>query len=372
MSNCVLVVIGTRPEAIKMVSVINELHKRSRIDSKVLITAQHRTMLDDVLQTFHIEPDYDLNIMEAGQSLEDLTVRLLSALPRLLKEINPDLVLVHGDTTTAFVTSLACFYQKIPVGHVEAGLRTFNLQAPYPEEFNRQAIDSLATYHFAPTKAAFETLIREGKDEAKIWLTGNTAIDILLQNIRRDYSHDVLDWVGESKFILVTAHRRENLGIKMKGMLQALRRIVESHPDVKVVYPVHQNPVVQETARAVLGNHDRIRLLEPLNVIDFQNIMARAYFILTDSGGIQEEAPSLGKPVLVMRDHTERSEALASESSRMVGTTAEGVFEGVEALLLNEALYRSMSEVRHLYGDGKAAERIVDELERIFAADETS
>ena len=372
MSKCVMVVMGTRPEAIKMVPVIKELAKRPDIDGKVLITAQHRTMLDDVLQRFQVEPDYDLDVMEAGQSLADLTVRLLSALTRLLKEVNPDLVLVHGDTTTAFVAALACFYQVIPVAHVEAGLRTYNLHAPYPEEFNRQAIDSLATYHFAPTTAAYETLIREGKDKTHVWLTGNTVIDALLQNIRSDYAHELLDWVGENRLILVTAHRRETLGAKMMSMLQALRRIVESHPDVRVVYPVHLNPVVQETAQAMLGSHDRIRLVEPLNVIDFQNIMARAHFILTDSGGIQEEAPSLGTPVLVMRDHTERPEAVEAGSAKIVGTTAEGVFAAVNELLANDALYRSMCEVRHVYGDGKAAKRIVDVIEGIVKMEETS
>lgn len=359
----VMAVFGTRPEAIKMCPVVNELRSRKGIKVVVAVTAQHRQMLDSVLDVFGVVPDYDLNIMKESQSLFDITGNVLSGIREILEKERPDVVLVHGDTTTAFASALACFYLQIPVGHVEAGLRTYDITSPYPEEFNREAIDIVSCYNFAPTEQSRENLIKEGRSPDTIWVTGNTACDALRTTVKHQYSHPELDWCKGSKMILITAHRRENLGEPMRQMFRAIRRVLEENPDVKAVYPVHMNPKVRETAGEVLGGCDRIRLIEPLDVLDFHNFMEHSYLILTDSGGIQEEAPSLGKPVLVMRDTTERPEGIEAGTLKLVGTSEETIYNEFARLLASPEEYMKMSKASNPYGDGHASERIADILE---------
>ena len=359
----VMLVFGTRPEAIKMCPLVNELKSRKNIDTKVCVTGQHRQMLDSVLNTFNVVPDYDLSIMKEKQTLFDITVGILSGIKEVLDKEKPDVVLVHGDTSTTFVTALACFYLQIPIGHVEAGLRTYNVYSPYPEEFNRQAVSIISKYNFAPTQKAKDNLLKEGKDACTIHVTGNTAIDALKTTVKDDYTHEQLEWLSDSKFILITAHRRENLGEPMHSMFRAIRRIIDENPDVKAIYPIHMNPVVRKAAQEELGGCDRIRIIEPLDVLDFHNFMARSYLILTDSGGIQEEAPSLGKPVLVMRDTTERPEGIAAGTLKLVGTDEEVIYNAFRELLTNKEEYDKMSKASNPYGDGHACERIADILE---------
>lgn len=360
----IMLVFGTRPEAIKMCPLVNELKKRKNIKTIVCVTGQHRQMLNMVLDTFNVVPDYDLSIMKDKQTLFDITTNILEKIKSVLEEERPDVVLVHGDTSTTFVTSLACFYLQIPVGHVEAGLRTYDIFSPYPEEFNRQAVSIISRYNFAPTEMAKENLIREGKADDSIFVTGNTAIDALKTTVREDYSHPELDWAKNSRLIMITAHRRENLGEPMKHMFKAIRRVMDEHPDVKAVYPIHMNPVVRETANEYLGDDDRIHIIEPLDVIDFHNFLNRSYLILTDSGGIQEEAPSLGKPVLVMRDTTERPEGIKAGTLKLVGTDEENIYKEFNRLLSDKYEYEKMSRASNPYGDGHACERIADILER--------
>lgn len=360
----VLVVFGTRPEAIKMCPLVNELKTREVIKTIVCVTGQHRQMLDQVLSTFNIIPDYDLSIMKDKQTLFDVTANILIRIKDVLEVEKPDVVLVHGDTSTTFVTSLACFYLQIPVGHVEAGLRTHNIYSPFPEEFNRQAVSIISKFNFAPTETAKQNLINEGKDPEYIYVTGNTAIDALKITINENYKHPILDWVGESKMILITAHRRENLGEPMKQMFRAIKRIVEEFPDIKVVYPIHMNPLVRETADIILSGNSRIKLINPLEVIDFHNFMNSSYLILTDSGGIQEEAPSLGKPVLVMRDTTERPEGIEAGTLKLVGTKEDTIYEAFKQLLIDKNLYEKMSKASNPYGDGNACKRIADILQK--------
>ena len=356
----VLLVFGTRPEAIKMAPLVKELKSRGCLKTSVCVTGQHREMLDQVMECFNIVPDYDLSIMKKGQDLYDITSGVLLSIKKVYEEEKPDIVLVHGDTTTTFAAALAAFYMHIPVGHVEAGLRTHDIYSPFPEEFNRQAVGIVARYHFAPTDMAKENLAREGKDEAHIYVTGNTAIDAMRTTIRKDYDHQILRWAADSRLVLITAHRRENLGEPLKHMFKAIRRIVDEFPDIKVVYPVHLNPLVRTAAGEILGDHDRIRLIEPLDVVDFHNFMDRSYLILTDSGGIQEEAPSLGKPVLVMRNTTERPEGIAAGTLKLVGTQEEPIYEAFKTLLEDEREYEKMSKASNPYGDGHACERIAD------------
>ena len=358
----VMLVFGTRPEAIKMCPLVNELKSRKNIKTVVCVTGQHRQMLDMVLDTFAVVPDYDLSIMKAGQTLFDITTNILNKIGDVLDEVKPDVVLVHGDTSTTFVTALACFYKQIAVGHVEAGLRTYNIYSPYPEEFNRQAVGIVAKYNFSPTELSKENLLREGKDPASIYVTGNTAIDALKTTVREEYTHPELEWAKDSRLIMITAHRRENLGEPMHNMFRAIRRVMEEHPDVKAIYPIHMNPVVRKAADEKLGDCDRIRIIEPLEVLDFHNFMARSYMILTDSGGIQEEAPSLGKPVLVMRDTTERPEGIAAGTLRLVGTDEDVIYENFRQLLDEPAEYDKMSRASNPYGDGLACQRIADVL----------
>ncbi|MDD6734906.1 MAG: UDP-N-acetylglucosamine 2-epimerase (non-hydrolyzing) [Clostridiales bacterium] len=360
----VMLVFGTRPEAIKMCPLVNELKSRSNIETVVCVTGQHRQMLDVVLKAFDVEPDYDLSIMKEKQTLFDITTNILNKIRAVLEKENPSVVLVHGDTTTTFVTALACFYLQIPVGHVEAGLRTYNIYSPYPEEFNRQAVGIVARYNFAPTELSKQNLLREGKDESTIFVTGNTAIDALKTTVRDDYNHEQLDWAKDSRLIMITAHRRENLGEPMKHMFRAIKRIIEEHPDIKAIYPIHMNPAVRETAAEILGDCDRIRIIEPLDVLDFHNFLNRSYLILTDSGGIQEEAPSMGKPVLVMRDTTERPEGIKAGTLKLVGTDEETIYREFKLLVENEEEYKKMSHASNPYGDGHACRRIADILER--------
>ncbi len=360
----VMLVFGTRPEAIKMCPLVNELKKRKELETKVCVSGQHRQMLDQVLRAFDVVPDYDLAVMKEKQTLFDVTVGILEGIRTVLEQEKPDVVLVHGDTSTTFVTALACFYLQIPVGHVEAGLRTYNLASPYPEEFNRRAVGLMARYHFAPTERSKENLLREGKDPSAIYVTGNTAIDALKTTVRSDYQNDWLDWAADSRLILITAHRRENLGEPMKHMFSAIRRLVDETPDVKAIYPIHLNPQVRETADAILGGCDRIKLIEPLDVLDFHNFLSRSYLVLTDSGGIQEEAPSLGKPVLVMRDTTERPEGIAAGTLKLVGTDEDTIYAAFRTLLTDRAAYEAMSRAANPYGDGHACERIADILEK--------
>ena len=351
---------GTRPEAIKMCPLVNELKGRKGIKTVVCVTGQHRQMLDQVLEAFSVTPDYDLSIMKQGQTLFDITTAVLERIKGVLAEVKPEVVLVHGDTSTTFVTALACFYLQIPVGHVEAGLRTYNIYSPYPEEFNRQAVSIISRYNFAPTELAKKNLLDEGREPEAIYVTGNTAIDALQTTVRENYTHPELEWVGGSRLILITAHRRENLGEPMRHMFRAIRCVMDEHPDVKAIYPIHMNPVVRAAADAELGGDERIHIIEPLDVLDFHNFMARSYLILTDSGGIQEEAPSLGKPVLVMRDTTERPEGIEAGTLKLVGTDEETIYRECTRLLDDKASYDAMARAANPYGDGHASERIAD------------
>ena len=357
-----MLVFGTRPEAIKMCPLVKELKTRDNIETIVCVTGQHRQMLDQVLDAFHVVPDYDLSIMKDKQTLIDITTNILTRIKEVLEQVKPDVVLVHGDTSTTFVTALACFYLQIPVGHVEAGLRTYNIYSPYPEEFNRQAVGIISHYNFAPTELSRQNLLNEGKKAESIYITGNTAIDALKTTVRADYIHPQLDWAKDSRLIMITAHRRENLGEPMKNMFRAIRRCLDEHPDVKAIYPIHMNPVVRQTADEILGGEERIRIIEPLEVLDFHNFLARSYMILTDSGGIQEEAPSLGKPVLVMRDTTERPEGIAAGTLKLVGTDEEVIYQNFKLLLENADEYARMSNASNPYGDGFACKRIADIL----------
>lgn len=359
----VMLVFGTRPEAIKMCPLVNELKSRSALQTVVCVTGQHRQMLDMVLQAFSVKPDYDLSIMKDKQTLFDVTTNILERIREVLITEMPDAVLVHGDTSTTFVTALACFYLQIPVGHVEAGLRTYNIYSPYPEEFNRQAVSIISKFNFAPTELSKQNLLNEGKRPESIYVTGNTAIDALHTTVRNGYVHPELNWANGSRLIMITAHRRENLGEPMRHMFKAIRRVMDEHPDVKAIYPIHMNPVVREIANEFLGGDDRIHIIEPLDVLDFHNFLARSYLILTDSGGIQEEAPSLGKPVLVMRDTTERPEGIAAGTLKLVGTEEETIYREFSNLLSNQLAYDAMSKASNPYGDGHACKRIADILE---------
>lgn len=362
----VMAVFGTRPESIKMAPLIQELKRRESIETIVCVTAQHREMLDQVLQAFQIVPDYDLNIMKREQTLSEITTRVLNGLDGVLNEAKPDFVLVHGDTTTSFAAALSAFYHHTPIGHVEAGLRTYQKYSPYPEEINRQFVDVLSDLYFAPTEQSRQNLLQEAKSDSRIIVTGNTAIDALRTTVRPNFRSEVTDWVDNDRLILLTAHRRENIGESMHRMFRAIMRIVEQHPDVKVVYPVHPNPAVVRTAEEVFGGCDRVKLIEPLDVIDFHNLMNKAYLILTDSGGIQEEAPHLGKPVIVLRDTTERPEGIAAGTLKLAGTKEESIFAAVDELLTNSEEYGRMSHAGNPYGDGHASERIANEIIRRY------
>lgn len=358
----IMTVFGTRPEAIKMCPVVKELKKSDKLKTVVCVTGQHREMLDMVLEAFDVVPDYDLSVMKKNQTLFDITCNIMLDIKEVLEKEKPDVVLVHGDTTTTFAAALACFYLQIPVGHVEAGLRTYNIYSPWPEEFNRQATGVVAKYHFAPTEMAKSNLVKEGKNKSDIYVTGNTGIDALKTTVRDDYTHPLLDWAKDSRMIMLTAHRRENLGENLRNMFRAIMRIIEEFEDVKVIYPVHLNPAVRKAAKEILGDHERVKLVEPMEVIDFHNFLARSYLILTDSGGIQEEAPSLGKPVLVMRDTTERPEGIKAGTLKLVGTKEENIYREFKTLLTNITEYEKMSGAKNPYGDGKASERIVSIL----------
>ena len=359
-----MLVFGTRPEAIKMCPLVNELKTRKTIETVVCVTGQHRQMLDQVLDTFEVVPDYDLSVMRERQTLFDVTTHILENIKSVLEIEMPNVVLVHGDTSTTFVAALACFYLHIPVGHVEAGLRTYNIYSPYPEEFNRQAVSIISAYNFAPTELAKKNLLKEGKSEDSIYVTGNTAIDALKTTVREGYTHPELEWAKDSRLIMITAHRRENLGTPMEHMFRAIRRVMDEHIDVKAIYPIHMNPAVRSIATKVLGNDERIHIIEPLEVVDFHNFLSRSYLILTDSGGIQEEAPSLGKPVLVMRDTTERPEGIAAGTLKLVGTEEEEIYRNFKLLLENRKEYEKMSAASIPYGDGYACKRIADILEQ--------
>ena len=359
----VMLVFGTRPEAIKMCPLVNELKMRENLQIVVCVTGQHRQMLDMVLDAFHVVPDYDLSIMKDRQTLFDVTTNILNRIREVLEKEHPDVVLVHGDTSTTFVTALACFYLQIPIGHVEAGLRTHNIYSPYPEEFNRQVVSIISRYNFAPTELAGQNLRKEGRNPDSIFITGNTAIDALKTTVRDDYTHPELEWVKDSRLILITAHRRENLGEPMSHMFKAIRRVMDEHSDVKAIYPIHMNPTVRRTAEEFLGGDDRIHIIEPLDVLDFHNFMKRSYLILTDSGGIQEEAPSLGKPVLVMRDTTERPEGITAGTLKLVGTTEEVIYSEFSRLVTDSDAYNEMAHAENPYGDGRACERIANILQ---------
>ena len=358
----IMLVFGTRPEAIKMCPLVNELKTRKNLETIVCVTGQHRQMLDQVLQAFEVKPDYDLSIMKDRQTLFDVTTNILNKIKEVLVEVKPDVVLVHGDTSTTFVTALACFYLQIPVGHVEAGLRTYDIYSPYPEEFNRQAVSIISKYNFAPTELSKENLIKDGKKPESIYVTGNTAIDALKTTVRDDYTNEHLEWAKDSRLIMITAHRRENLGEPMTHMFRAIRRVMDEHPDVKAIYPIHMNPAVRERAEKELSGCDRIRIIEPLEVLDFHNFLARSYMILTDSGGIQEEAPSLGKPVLVMRNTTERPEGIKAGTLKLVGTDEEVIYKNFCMLLSDKEEYEKMSHASNPYGDGTACKQIADIL----------
>lgn len=358
----VMLVFGTRPEAIKMCPLVNELKTRDNIETVVCVTGQHRQMLDQVLEAFSVIPDYDLSIMKEKQTLFDVTTNILARIKAVLEEVTPDVVLVHGDTSTTFVTALACFYLQIPIGHVEAGLRTYDIYSPYPEEFNRQAVGIIAKYNFAPTENSRNNLLKEGKNADSIYVTGNTAIDALKTTVRGAYTHPELEWAKDSRVIMLTAHRRENLGQPMYHMFRAIKRIVDEHEDLKVIYPIHMNPLVRQAAAEVFGNNERVHIIEPLDVLDFHNFLARSYLILTDSGGIQEEAPSLGKPVLVMRDTTERPEGIEAGTLKLVGTTEETIYKEFKILLTDKEAYNAMAKASNPYGDGFACKRIADIL----------
>mgnify|MGYP005761937427 CR=1 FL=1 len=359
----IMLVFGTRPEAIKMCPLVKELKTRKNIEAKVCVTGQHREMLQQVLECFNIVPDYNLEIMKDKQTLFDITTNIISKIKPVLEKEMPDIVLVHGDTTTTFVTALCAFYMQIPVGHVEAGLRTYNLYSPYPEEFNRQATGIIAQYHFAPTEKAKQNLLNEGKSEKQIYVTGNTAIDALKTTVKENYNHPILDWVENNKLIVLTAHRRENLGKPLEQMFTAIKRILDEYDDIKVIYPIHKNPLVRETANRIFKDNGKIKLIEPLEVLDFHNFLNKSYLILTDSGGIQEEAPSLGKPVLVMRDTTERPEGIKAGTLKLVGTEEENIYKNIKLLLDNKKEYEKMSNASNPYGDGFASKRIADVLE---------
>lgn len=358
----VMVVFGTRPEAIKMCPLVKELKKRPSLETIVCVTGQHRQMLDQVLETFGVVPNFDLSIMKQGQTLFDITICILEKIKPILESVLPDIVLVHGDTSTTFVTALACFYLHIPIGHVEAGLRTYNIESPYPEEYNRQAVSIISRYNFAPTKMAAENLIREGKDKASIFITGNTVIDAMQHTVKENYSHPELDWVGNDKLIFITAHRRENLGVPMHHMFRAIKRVLDEHPDCKAVYPIHMNPLVRKAAEEELSGCERIHIIEPLEVFDCHNFEARCFLCLTDSGGIQEEVPSYGRPVLVMRDTTERPEGVKAGTLRLVGTDEINIYNSFTELLNNCEVYNSMARACNPYGDGNACKRIADVL----------
>ena len=362
----VMSVFGTRPEAIKMAPLVKELEKRKEIESIVCVTAQHREMLDQVLETFNIVPNYDLNIMKQGQTLTDVTTRAIQGLEGVIKEVNPDIILVHGDTTTTFAGALAAFYNQVAIGHVEAVLRTYNKYSPYPEEMNRQMVGCMADLHFSPTKLSASNLIKERKNKDNIFITGNTAIDAMSTTVDEDYKHEVLDWVGNDRMILLTAHRRENLGDPMRHIFKAIKRIVDEFDDVKVVYPIHKNPKVREVANEIFGDNNKVKLIEPLEVFDFHNFQNKSYVILTDSGGIQEEAPSLGKPVLVLRDTTERPEGIGAGTLKLVGTDEEVIYEETKKLLTDKEEYEKMSKASNPYGDGHASERIADAIIKYF------
>lgn len=358
----VMLVFGTRPEAIKMCPLVKELKQNKEIETIVCVTGQHREMLQQVLDTFDVVPDYDLAIMKDKQTLFDVTINILDKMKEVLETEKPDVVLVHGDTSTTFVTSLACFYLQIPVGHVEAGLRTYNIHSPYPEEFNRQAVGLVAKYHFAPTELSKQNLLREGKNPESIYVTGNTAIDALHTTVQEGYSHEYLDWASDSRLILITAHRRENLGEPMFSMFRAIKRLIDETPDLKAIYPIHMNPVVRQAASEVFGDDERIKIIEPLEVVDFHNFIANSHLILTDSGGIQEEAPGLGIPVLVMRDTTERPEGIEAGTLKLVGTDEEVIYNAFKELLENEEMYEEMNRASNPYGDGTASKQIVNIL----------
>ena len=358
----IMLVFGTRPEAIKMCPLVNVLKKNNELQTVVCVTGQHRQMLDMVLEAFRVRPDYDLSIMKDKQTLFDVTTNILTRIKAVLEREKPDVVLVHGDTSTTFVTALACFYLQIAVGHVEAGLRTYDIYSPYPEEFNRQAVSIIAKYNFTPTELSKQNLLKEGKKPESIFVTGNTAIDALKTTVRENYTHPELEWAECSRLILITAHRRENLGKPMRHMFKAIRRVMDEHPDVKAIYPIHMNPFVREIADEYLGGDNRIHIIEPLDVLDFHNFMSRSYLILTDSGGIQEEAPSLGKPVLVMRNTTERPEGITAGTLKLVGTEEEIIYKEFSRLLSDMDEYETMSKASNPYGDGHACERIVEIL----------
>lgn len=359
----VMLVFGTRPEAIKMCPLVKELKKRESLNTVVCVTGQHRQMLDQVLSTFAVDPDYDLSIMKSDQTLFDITTNILNGIKKILDIEKPNVVLVHGDTSTTFATTLACYYLKIPVGHVEAGLRTHNIYSPFPEEFNRQAVSIVSEYNFAPTKLAADNLIKEGRNPKNIFITGNTVIDAMRHTVKKNYKHPELDWVGEDKMIFITAHRRENLGEPMHNMFKAIRRVLDEHLDCKAVYPIHMNPVVRRIAREELSGCDRIHIIEPMEVVDCHNFESRCFLCLTDSGGIQEEVPSYGKPVLVMRDTTERPEGVLAGTLKLVGTSEETIYNSFKSLLENEEEYNKMSNACNPYGDGNACERIADVVE---------
>ena len=358
----VMSIFGTRPEAIKMAPLVKELESRKEIESIVCVTAQHREMLDQVLETFAIKPDYDLNIMKHGQTLADVTTRALNGLESIIKEVKPNIVLVHGDTTTTFAGALAAFYNQVDIGHVEAGLRTDNKYSPYPEEMNRQMVDCMTDMYFAPTNLSKNNLIKENIEEDKIYITGNTAIDAMKTTIKDDYKNEILDWIGNDRLVLLTAHRRENLGEPMKNIFRAIKRIVDEFNDIKVIYPIHMNPRIREIAKEILSDCDKVKIIEPLEVFDFHNFINKSYIILTDSGGIQEEAPSWGNPVLVLRDTTERPEWIDSGTLKLVGTNEEVIYEETKKLLTNKKEYNKMSQASNPYGDGHASERIVDAI----------
>lgn len=358
----VMSIFGTRPETIKMAPVVHELEKREEIESIVCVTAQHREMLDQVLKALKVKPDYDLNIMKQGQTLSDITTRALKGLEDVIKEVKPDIILVHGDTTTTFAGALAAFYQQVAVGHVEAGLRTYNKYSPFPEEMNRQFVGIVSDMNFAPTERSKNNLLREGKKEETIYVTGNTAIDALNLTVDEEYSDEITEWIGDDRLIVLTAHRRENLGEPMYRMFKAIRRIIDKYDDVKMVYPVHLNPLVVKAANEVFGDSEKIKLIKPLEVVEFHNLLSRSYLILTDSGGIQEEAPSLGKPVIVLRDTTERPEGIDAGTLKLAGTEEETIYQMVDELLSDSMEYKKMSKASNPYGDGHASERIVDAI----------
>lgn len=363
----VMTIFGTRPEAIKMAPLVKELEKREEIESIVCVTAQHRQMLDQVLETFNITPDYDLNIMKQGQTLVDITTRALQSLSEVISQVKPNIVLVHGDTTTTLSGSLAAFYNQVSVGHVEAGLRTYDKYSPFPEEVNRQVTGIIADMHFAPTEVSKNNLLKEGKKEETIYVTGNTAIDALRTTVKDDYYHPIFDKIGNDKIILLTAHRRENLGEPMKNMFRAIKRIVEEFDGVQVIYPVHLNPLVRQAADEVLGDNNKVHLIDPLEVLDFHNFLNKSYIIMTDSGGIQEEAPSLGKPVLVLRDTTERPEGVSAGTLRLAGTDEDDIYDLTKLLLTNKDEYNKMSKSSNPYGDGMSSKYIVDEIIKKFS-----